>query len=140
MAIVVWLFVALIISQIYTASLASMLTVEQLEPTVDNIEMLRSSNAVVGYDRGSYLKNYLHQVLQFHPQNIRQIESPEGYVEALRRKEIAAVFLDVAESKIFLAQYCKGFVQAGPMYKIGGYGFVILQPFTLILLFVALIS
>nr|KYP31927.1 Glutamate receptor 3.6 [Cajanus cajan] len=55
-ATVVWLFMALIITQIYTASLASMLTVERFEPTVHSIQQLKNNNAMVGYDRGSYLK------------------------------------------------------------------------------------
>ena len=126
---VVWLFVALIITQTYTASLASMLTVERFEPTVDSIEKLRSSHAMVGYDKGSYLKRYLRDALDFNPDKIKQFNSSEKYAEALRKKEIAAAFLDVPEANIFLAKHCKGFVQAGPTFKIGGYGFVLLQRF-----------
>lgn len=126
---VVWLFVALIITQTYTASLASMLTVERFEPTVDSIEQLRNSNAMVGYDRGSYLKRYLRDALEFNAENIKQFDSPQNYADAFRKKEIAAAFLDVPEAKIFLAKHCKGFVLAGPTYKIGGYGFVMLRQF-----------
>ena len=125
----VWLFVALIITQTYTASLASMLTVEQFEPTVDSIQQLKNSNAMVGYDRGSYLKIYLQDVLGIKAENIKQFDSQKSYADALRNKEIAAAFLDIPEAKIFLAKYCKGFVQAGPTFKIGGYGFVLLQHF-----------
>ena len=60
---VVWFLVALIISQIYTASLASMLTVERSEPTVDSIQQLKNNNAIVGCDRGSYLQRYLQDAL-----------------------------------------------------------------------------
>ncbi|KAK7405305.1 hypothetical protein VNO78_06516 [Psophocarpus tetragonolobus] len=45
-AMVVWLFVALIITQTYTASLASKLIVEQFEPTVDSIQKLKNNNAM----------------------------------------------------------------------------------------------
>ncbi|XP_029124982.1 glutamate receptor 2.8 [Cajanus cajan] len=123
-ATVVWLFVALIITQIYTANLASMLTVERFEPTIDSIQQLKNNNAMVGYDRGSYLKRYLQDVLGINAENIKQFDSQESYADALRNKEIAAAFLDIPEAKIFLAKNCKGFVQAGPTYKIGGYGFV----------------
>ncbi|KAJ1423135.1 Ionotropic glutamate receptor [Sesbania bispinosa] len=107
MTMVVWLFVALIITQTYSANLTSMLTVERLEPTVDNVDQLRNSNAVVGYSIGSFLKNYLQEVLQFHPTNIRQFGALEEYAEALRRKEIAAAFFELPAAKIFLAKYCK---------------------------------
>ncbi|XP_054813212.1 glutamate receptor 2.8-like [Prosopis cineraria] len=123
MTMVVWLFAGLIITQTYTANLASMLTVEKLEPTTDDVDQLRKGNAIVGCDRGSFLKNYLYEVLHFQPTNIRQISSEEEYAEALRNKEIAAAFLEVPVAKIFLAKYCKEFIQAGPMYKIGGFAF-----------------
>uniref|UniRef100_A0A0R0JSN9 Ionotropic glutamate receptor C-terminal domain-containing protein n=1 Tax=Glycine max TaxID=3847 RepID=A0A0R0JSN9_SOYBN len=123
-AMVVWFFVALIITQIYTASLASMLIVEQFEPTVDSIQQLKNNNAIVGCDRGSYLQRYLQDALGINAENIKQFDSQESHANALRNKKIAAVFLDVPGAKIFLAKYCKGFVQAGPIYKLGGYGFV----------------
>lgn len=128
---VVWMFVALIITQTYTANLASMLTVEKLEPTVDNVDQLRESNAIVGCGRGSFMKNYLHDVLHFHPTNIRRFYSAEDYAEALRSKQIAAAFLEVPGAKLFLAKYCKEFIQAGPKYKIGGFAFVMLLHFLL---------
>ncbi|KAL1350070.1 hypothetical protein AAHE18_07G200100 [Arachis hypogaea] len=126
-AMVVWLFVALIIMQTYTANLTSMLTVERLEPTIGDVDQLRNNNAMVGYSTGSFLKNYLHDVLHFNPANIRQFRSHEEFAEALRRKEIAAVFIEAPGAKIFLAKYCKEFIQAGPMYKIGGFGFAFPQ-------------
>ena len=41
MTMVVWLFVALIIMQTYTANLISMLTVQHLGPTVTDVEALK---------------------------------------------------------------------------------------------------
>ncbi|MFS7955532.1 putative ionotropic glutamate receptor [Helianthus anomalus] len=49
MVVVVWLFVALIITQSDTASFTSMLTAQRLEPTITNIEVLRYTNATIGY-------------------------------------------------------------------------------------------
>nr|KYP40376.1 Glutamate receptor 3.2 [Cajanus cajan] len=129
LAMVVWLFVALIISETYTANLASMLTVEQFEPTVDSLQKLKKSNATVGCDTGSYCERYLQDALGMNAKNIKPFDSQESYADALKKKEIAAVFIDVPGSKLFLAKHCKGFVQAGPTYKIGGYGFVLLQHF-----------
>ncbi|KAH1144482.1 hypothetical protein GYH30_034625 [Glycine max] len=100
MAMVVWLFVALIITQSYTANLASMLTAERLEPTIDDIDQLRNSNIKVGYGKGSFLKNFVQEVLQFHPSNMRHFGALEEYAEALRRKEIGVAFLEVMLQKI----------------------------------------
>ncbi|KAK0600626.1 hypothetical protein LWI29_016882 [Acer saccharum] len=123
MALVVWLFVALVITQTYTANLSSILTVKKLEATVTNIETLQRSNAKVGYCRGSYLKRYLVDVLDFKDNNIRNFSSANNYAEALRTREIEAIFLDVPIAKLFVAKYCKEFIVAGPTYKTGGFGF-----------------
>ncbi|KAB1223646.1 Glutamate receptor 3.7 [Morella rubra] len=48
LVIVVWLFVVLILTSSYTASLSSMLTVQQLQPNVTNIEWLKKNNLKVG--------------------------------------------------------------------------------------------
>ncbi|KAJ4726395.1 Glutamate receptor [Melia azedarach] len=124
LVMVVWLFVTLVISQTYTANLTSMLTVQRLEPTVDNIDTLKNSAAIVGYSNVSYVLSYLVDVLQFNQRNLKGYTSPEGYVNDLKSRQIAAIFLDVAVAKIFLAKYCKGFSIAGPTYKVGGLGFV----------------
>ncbi|KAA8523966.1 hypothetical protein F0562_010603 [Nyssa sinensis] len=123
MATVVWLFVALVIMQSYTASLTSMLTVQRLEPRIADIETLKNSNAMIGYSTKSFIVNYLEDVLQFNPNNIKDLETTEGCAENLRNGKIAAVFLEVPVAKLFIAKYCKSFIMAGPTYKIGGSAF-----------------
>lgn len=121
---VVWLFVALVITQSYTANLTSMLTVEQFEPTVNDIETLKSSNSMIGYCKGSFVAAYLKDVLGFEERNIKKYSSPEDYAQALYNGEIAAAFLEAPLAKLLLAKYCKRFVAAGPTYQVGGFGFV----------------
>ncbi|KAM5586186.1 glutamate receptor 2.8-like [Rosa sericea] len=123
MTMVVWLFVALVITQTYTANLTSMLTVQQLEPAVADVDALLQSNAVVGYCKGSFVSMYLKEVLKFPPDHIKEFSSPKEYAKALKSKAIAAAFLEVPFAKIFLGQYCKDFVSVGPTFKVGGFGF-----------------
>lgn len=123
MAAVVWLFVALIITQSYTASLTRMLTIRKLEPKVSDIETLQTNNALVGHTRGFYAK-YLEEVLGFNSKNLKSFSSQQEYAEALKRGEIAAGFMNTSHLKLFLAKYCMNFVVAGPSYKVGGQGFV----------------
>ncbi|KAK0599691.1 hypothetical protein LWI29_007704 [Acer saccharum] len=139
MAMVVWLFVALVITQTYTANLSSILTVKKLEATVTNIETLQRSNAKVGYCRGSYLARYLVDVLDFKDNNIRNFSSANNYAEALRTREIEAIFLDVPIAKLFVAKYCKEFIVAGPTYKTGGFGFVSCLSIILIAVFLLIV-
>ncbi|CAN6690969.1 unnamed protein product [Malus baccata var. baccata] len=124
MTMVVWLFMALIITQTYTANLASMLTVQQLEPTVADVDALLRTNARVGYCKGSFVSAYLTEVLRFPHNNIMQFNTTEEYDLALRSKVIAAAFLEAPFAKIFLAKYCKAFMPVGPTFKVGGFGFV----------------
>ena len=121
---VVWLFVALVITQSYTANLTSMLTVERLEPTVTDIETLKSSNSMIGQCRGSFVAAYLKDVLRFDEKNIKNYSSPEDYAQALTNGDIAAGFLEAPVAKLLLAKYCKRFIKAGPTFQVGGLGFV----------------
>ncbi|KAI3780954.1 hypothetical protein L2E82_10949 [Cichorium intybus] len=57
MAVVIWLFVALIITQSYTASFASMLTAQRLNPTITSVEMLRNMNVTVGINVSSQIQS-----------------------------------------------------------------------------------
>lgn len=124
MVMLVWLIVALILAQIYTASLTSMLTVQRLVPTIGNAEGLKKNNAVVGTYRGSFVETYLEQHVGIPSKNIKPYGSEEEFVQAFEAKQISAVFLEAPYAKVFLAKYCNSFVKAGPTYEVGGFGFV----------------
>ncbi|EEF44026.1 LOW QUALITY PROTEIN: glutamate receptor 2.7 [Ricinus communis] len=117
MSMVTWLFMALVITQTYTANLASVLTVRRLEPDAVN------ANAMVGYCRGSFVQRYLVEVLNYQPQRLKNYTTIEEYGQALKSKEIAAAYLEAPLANLFLAKYCKGFAKVGPTYKVGGFGF-----------------
>ncbi|KAF5197815.1 Glutamate receptor 2.2 [Thalictrum thalictroides] len=123
MTMVVWLFVAIVIIQSYTACLASILTIPHI-PTKDiTVEFLMTSNAKVGCDGRSFVVNYL-QILGFKKQNIVKYYSKSEYPPALRRGEISAAFLEVPYIRLLMAKYCKEFYVVGETYKVGGFGFV----------------
>ncbi|KAL6283513.1 hypothetical protein ACE6H2_014442 [Prunus campanulata] len=120
---VVWLFMALVITQTYTAKLTSLLTLPRLEPTVVDVFALQNSNATVGCAGASYTSKYLEEVLHFRHNNIKNFSRSDEYAPALRRREVAALFLDLPLAKVFLAQNCKSFTMTGPTYNVGGFGF-----------------
>ncbi|KAL2472701.1 Glutamate receptor 2.7 [Forsythia ovata] len=122
-ATIVWLFVAIILTQSYTASLTSMLTVQRLQPNIENIEMLKSTNAFIGYSQRSFVKGYLEEALGFHSNYLRKFSSTQECAEALRNGKIAVAFFEAPVAKVFVAQHCKTFTIAGPRYHVGGYGF-----------------
>ncbi|XP_076911969.1 glutamate receptor 2.7-like [Bidens hawaiensis] len=125
MTTVAWLFAAIIIGQCYTASLTSMLTIRRLTPQVTDYQTLRNTNAVVGYSKGSHVARYLHDVLGFKNENLRNFTSQEEYAHALRSRQIAAVFLETPLAKLFISKYCKSFTTAGPTFRDGGFAFVL---------------
>ncbi|KAJ9538517.1 hypothetical protein OSB04_031250 [Centaurea solstitialis] len=131
MAMVMWLFVALIITQSYTASLSSMLTAQRLEPAIESVEHLRNMNATVGYCNGEFIRDYLRDILHFDNVSINSYNSTHQYAEALNNGEIKAIFLDVPSTKVFLAQYCKSFIRTRETFKVGGFGFAFRKGFNL---------
>ena len=63
--LVIWIGFAVILMQIYTASLSSVLTVDQLQPMFDSVNKLRTKGYNVGYQNGSFVKGFLMEQLNF---------------------------------------------------------------------------
>ncbi|XP_074346532.1 glutamate receptor 2.7-like [Apium graveolens] len=122
MAAVIWLFVALALTSSYTASLTSLLTIQNLN-TVTNVETLRRTGAKVGCNGNSAVVRYLEEVLKFEPRNIMKVYVEDDYSQALKSGKIAAAFLEVPYIKVLLAKNCNGYM-TGESFKIGGFGFV----------------
>lgn len=114
----------------FTAVLSSMMTVPRLEPSIQEIDYLRSSNAVVGCNGNSFICRYLTTVLNFKDNNIKKINSINEYPKAFESGEIKAAFFVAPHAKVFLAEHCNGYTISGPSFKLGGFGFVRTYSFT----------
>lgn len=122
MVVVVWLFVVLVLTSSYTASLSSMLTVERLEPKVKDIETIKKTNASVGCDGDSFVKDYLKKVLGL--EHIKTIANQTEYPSEFKEGKISASFLELPYQKVFMQEYCNQYTTVGPTYRFGGLGFV----------------
>lgn len=124
---IIWVFVVLILTSSYTASLTSMLTVEKLLPRVTDVRELQRRGDYIGYQEGSFLKSSLLE-MGFGEDRMRQYNSEEQYADALSRGSanggVEAVFDEIPYLKLFLSQYCDGYTMVGPIYKTDGFGFV----------------
>ncbi|XP_059291072.1 glutamate receptor 2.9-like [Lycium ferocissimum] len=120
--VIVWLFLVFVLTSSYTASLTSMLTVPRLEPSVKDIGWIRRTNATVGCDGDSFVKDYLRQVLEL--QNIKNISNQEDYPKELESGSIKAAFLEIPYRKVVFREHCNQYVVAGPSYRFGGLAFV----------------
>ncbi|KAL2318552.1 hypothetical protein Fmac_032428 [Flemingia macrophylla] len=118
-----WLLAILIVTQSFTASLSSMMTVSHLEPSVPDIQTLLRTNAIIGCNKKTFLVHYLVDELKFQPQNIRLFDSIHDFPRAFENKEIVAFFTISPHADVFLATYCKGYIKA-TFLKLGGLGFV----------------
>lgn len=65
----VWKIVALVLAASYTASFASMLTVQQLSPTATDVHELQKNGDYVGFHQGSFIEGLLLDI-GFHTSKI----------------------------------------------------------------------
>ncbi|KAL3514880.1 hypothetical protein ACH5RR_027597 [Cinchona calisaya] len=126
MVLIIWLFVVLIINSSYTASLTSILTVQQLYSPIKGIESLKESDEPIGYQVGSFAENYLIEEIGIPKSRLVALGSPEEYAtELLRGPEkggVAAVVDELPYIELFLSSQCK-FRIVGQEFTKSGWGF-----------------
>ncbi|CAH2073095.1 unnamed protein product [Thlaspi arvense] len=124
--VVVWCFVVLILTQSYTATLTSMLTVQELIPTVRHMDDLKKSGVNIGYQSGSFTFERL-KLLGFDESRLKTYNSPREMRELFLNKSsnggIGAVFDEVPYVKLFMAEYCSEYSIIEPTFKADGFGF-----------------
>ena len=125
--LLIWLFVVLIINASYTASLASILTLQQLSSPIKGIKTLINSNDPIGYQQGSYARSYLVEELGIHESRLVPLNSAEDYAKALKdgpqRGGVVAVVDDRAYVELFLSTRCEFSIEGQEFVK-AGWGFV----------------
>lgn len=124
--LIIWLFVVLIINSSYTASLTSILTVQQLTSRVEGLDSLLSSSDPIGYQVGSFSKNYLMEEFSIAESRLVGLKTPEDYAHALDLGPIgggvAAIVDELAYVELFLSSYCK-YKIVGQEFTKSGWGF-----------------
>ncbi|XP_054813511.1 glutamate receptor 2.7-like [Prosopis cineraria] len=125
--VIIWFFVVLILVQSYTASLITLLTVEQLSPTIREVNLLIKNRMNVGYKRGSFIHEILKE-MGFLDSQLKAYNSTKECVELFERGSanggIAAAFDEVPYVKLFLQSYCSKYTMVEPTIKTGGFSFV----------------
>ncbi|KAK0570472.1 hypothetical protein LWI29_001734 [Acer saccharum] len=125
--VIVWYFVVLILTQSYTASLTSHLTVQQLKPTITDFHELIKRGENVGYLQGSFVSGILKR-LGFNENKLIEYNSPEEcdglFKKGSAKGGIAAAFDEVPYMRLFIGQYCSKYTMTEPTFKTAGFGFV----------------
>ncbi|EMS53869.1 Glutamate receptor 3.3 [Triticum urartu] len=124
--LIIWLFVVLIIVSSYTASLTSILTVQQLDTSIKGIDDLKSSDDPVGFQVGSFAQDYMVNELNISRSRLRALGSPQEYADALqlgpKKGGVMAIVDERPYVELFLSTYCKIAV-AGSDFTSRGWGF-----------------
>ncbi|KAI3866079.1 hypothetical protein MKX03_003541 [Papaver bracteatum] len=125
--VITWVFLLMILSSSYTASLTSMLTVHRLEPTVTDVHELIKNRQNVGYLEGTFVYTTL-RMMGFEEANLKPYISTEDFKDAftgLRNKEdrIVASFDEAPYNRLLLSKYCHKYALVGPTHKTEGFGF-----------------
>ncbi|CAN4098067.1 unnamed protein product [Withania somnifera] len=124
--LIVWVFVVLVLTSSYTASLSSMLTVQQLQPTITDLNDLIKNGEYVGYQEGSFVREVLRR-MNFDRSKLRSYRTLEEYNDALSRGSInggvGAIVDELPYLRLLLNKYCRKYIMVGPTYKAAGFGF-----------------
>ncbi|KAJ8763809.1 hypothetical protein K2173_003591 [Erythroxylum novogranatense] len=126
MVMVIWLFLLMVITASYTASLTSILTIQQLSSPITGINSLITNNWPIGYQVGSFAYDYLSEDLHIPRSRLRALGSPEEYETALRQGPsnggVAAIVDELPYVQLFLRDQ-PDFGIIGQQFTSGGWGF-----------------
>ncbi|KAL9360677.1 hypothetical protein Peur_048800 [Populus x canadensis] len=125
--LIIWLFVVLIINSSYTASLTSILTVQQLTSRIEGIDSLAAGNEPIGVQEGSFARNYLIDELNIAESRIVILKSQEEYSTFLllgpNRGGVAAIVDELPYIELFLSASNCAFKIVGQEFTKSGWGF-----------------
>ncbi|KAK7261086.1 hypothetical protein RIF29_27390 [Crotalaria pallida] len=136
MVMIVWLFLLMVITSSYTASLTSILTVEQLSSPITGIDSLIASNWPIGYQVGSFAYSYLTENLYVQSSRLVSLGSPEEYAIALQKGPsnggVAAIVDEIPYVELFLSKQTDFGIIGQPFTKSSwGFAFPRESPFAL---------
>ncbi|XP_047331978.1 glutamate receptor 1.4-like [Impatiens glandulifera] len=115
--IVVWIFVVLILTISYSATLTSMLTIQQIEL------VSKGKNYAIGYQARSPVTGIIFNNLNVTDTKV--YSEINEYAEALLNGTFAAIIDEIPYIKFFLAKYPSGnYVMVSSKPRTSGFGFV----------------
>ncbi|XP_022726478.1 glutamate receptor 3.4-like [Durio zibethinus] len=127
LVLIIWLFVVLIINSSYTASLTSILTVQQLTSGIHGIDSLISSTEPIGIQDGSFSFNYLIDELNIAESRLVKLKNPEDYLRALtlgpNKGGVAAIVDELPYVELFLSNTNCLYRTVGQEFTKSGWGF-----------------
>ncbi|PWA49548.1 Extracellular solute-binding protein, family 3 [Artemisia annua] len=116
--LVMWLCMIFIVVQIFTATLSSWLTLDQLRPK------LPTSHENSGYQNGSFVKDLIIQRYNCSGKRLTALNSYEDIKNALANDSVSAVFGRLPYIDLFLSKYGSSeYMKFGPINQESGIAF-----------------
>ena len=131
--LVMWLSMIFIVVQIFTATLSSWLTLNQLRPK------LPSNYDNVGYQEGSFLKEFILQDNNCFGNPV-PLKTVEEFKNALSNGKVNVIVDELPYIELFLAKYGSDYMKFGPINRESGIAFVSLSSLSSYLVYVLYIS
>lgn len=118
--LVVWLFMCYILMQSYTANLSAMFTVDQLD-------FRFSGDYNIGYQEGSFVRDFLVTRLHISESKLKQYSTIQQYHDAMTKGSknggIDAIADEIPYMKLLLSRYGSKYKILGERYRTDGFGF-----------------
>ncbi|KAL1538007.1 glutamate receptor 2.8-like isoform X2 [Salvia divinorum] len=125
--VIVWVFVVLVLTSSYTANLTSMLTVDQLQPKINNVNDLIKNGEFVGYQIGSFVRKFFTNNGILESASLKNYTNVDEFHEALskgsRKGGVGAIVDELPYIRLLLSKYCNKYTMIGPIYPTSGLGF-----------------
>ncbi|CAA0371046.1 unnamed protein product [Arabidopsis thaliana] len=125
--VITWYFLVLVLTQSYTASLSSLLTTQELNPTITSMSSLLDKGETVGYPKTSFILGKLKES-GFPQSSLVPFDTPEECAELLSKGTknggISGAFLEIPYLRLFLGQFCNTYKMVEEPFNVDGFGFV----------------
>eukprot|EP00850_Spirogloea_muscicola_P008835 SM000048S16547 [mRNA] locus=s48:328815:349282:- [translate_table: standard] len=125
LVVIVWLVVVLILTSSYTASLTSLLTVQQLSSSIQSVAELILSGQSIAYQAGSFVPAYLRGLGVLQSRLVPE-QTYEDYDKVLKSGAVGAIVDESPYMELFLSKYCN-YAIVGQEFTKSGWGFVFQQ-------------
>ncbi|GKF72231.1 hypothetical protein Tco_0208345, partial [Tanacetum coccineum] len=106
-----------IVVQIFTATLSSWLTLDQLRPRLPTI------CESAGYQDGSFLKDFIMQKYNCSDTKLLPLKSIEDYKDAFSNSSVKIIFDELPYIDLFLEKYGSEYMKFGPVNQESGLAF-----------------
>lgn len=119
---VAWFFVIGILQSCYTANLSAILTATRLEPTLNDINSVVTSNLKIGYQMGSTVLDGIIEHYRISRHRLVPLMKAD-YYNALSRGDVGAIVDEHPYIQSLVAEHCDSLAFAGETFTIQNWGF-----------------